>query len=208
MVYRVYHGLSKVVTHAAVSTHGGDAQEDPRSVTARRPMQIRRLDPENVLAFRAIRLAALRDSPAAFGSSYEEEAVLPLEAFAERLLLRLDRTMFGAFVDTALVGVAGVGREEGLKERHRAFVRSMFVEPNHRRKGIGRQLVLHVLAFAESMPGVLQVTLAVTADNVAAVSLYEACGFRQYGRAPEALFVNGEYYDEVLMVKRLRATKP
>jgi ribosomal protein S18 acetylase RimI-like enzyme len=171
-------------------------------------MQIRRLDPENALAFRAIRLEALRDSPAAFGSSYEEEAVLPLEVFAKRLTPGSDRTMFGAFVDTAIVGLAGVGREEGLKERHRALVRSMFVEPNHRRKGIGRQLVLHAFAFAQSMPGVKQITLAVTADNVAAVSLYEACGFREYGRAPEALFVNGEYHDEILMVKRLSTAEP
>ena len=81
-------------------------------MTVRLRMQIRRLEPGNALAFRAIRLEALRESPAAFGSSYEEEAVLPLEAFAARLTARSDRTMFGAFVDTAIVGLAGVSQRK------------------------------------------------------------------------------------------------
>ncbi len=36
-------------------------------------MSIQQLEPQNVIAYRAIRLEALRECPAAFNSSYEEE---------------------------------------------------------------------------------------------------------------------------------------
>ena len=47
---------------------------------------------------------------------------------------------------------------------------------------------------------VLQVHLAVTASNGAAVALYEHLGFIRYGTEPRALKVNGRYLDEHLMV--------
>ena len=97
--------------------------------------------------------------------------------------------------------MAGVRRATTAKERHKAVITSVFVVLEHRGRGVGRQLLTHALARATAMPGVRQVTLAVTAGNSAAVALYETFGFRSYGRAPDALFVDGSYHDEILMVR-------
>lgn len=166
---------------------------------------VRRLGRDDVGAYRDLRLLALRESPTAFGTSYEEEARLARPVFAARLDGRTGLQLFGAFVGDVLVGMVGVWRLRARKERHRAEIRSMFVRPESRGAGVGARLLTHALDAAAAMPGVRQVSLTVTAGNTAARRLYEAHGFTVYGQAPEALFVDGVYYDDVLMVRRLAA---
>ena len=168
-------------------------------------IQVRQLGRADATEYRSIRLFALRDSPTSFGSSYDDESALPLEAFAKPLDAISARTVFGAFLGHELVGIVGIEREQGVKERHKALLRSMFVAPEHRGAGVGRQLLDHALACIGAMPGIRQVTLAVTESNSAAVSLYESSGFRQYGREPDALLVDGVYVDELLMIKNVVA---
>ena len=166
-------------------------------------MLIRRLDPSDAAAFQALRLAALRDCPSAFGSSYEEECGTPLATIEARLAPDSGRNIFGAFEGTALGGIVGVGREDGRKMRHKAFIRAMYVLPGLRGKGAGRQLFEHALAFAAAMDGVRQVILSVTADNSAALALYESRGFEVYGREPNAMSVDGAFFDSIEMVRML-----
>lgn len=49
-------------------------------------MQIRRLLPVDAALFQALRLFALRETPHAFGASYEEEASLALSTIEMRLI--------------------------------------------------------------------------------------------------------------------------
>jgi ribosomal protein S18 acetylase RimI-like enzyme len=162
---------------------------------------IRRLGAGDAAAFRSMRLAALLDSPTAFGSSHHEEAHQPLEWFARRLESD-DGMMFGAFAAGLLVGMVGVVREPAAKERHRAAIRSMFVSPSARGRGVASALLGHALAAADALPGVWQVILTVTAGNAAALGLYRAHGFTQYGVLPSSLYVGGRYYDDVLMIRQ------
>ena len=166
-------------------------------------MRIRRLLPPDASAFQDLRLRGLLESPTAFGSSYEEEVDRSIPAIAASLDEGSGRNMFGAFIDNKLVGVVGVGRESALKEMHRGFIRSMYVAPESRRQGICRALMGEALHFAKAMPGLRQVTLAVTAGNSAAIAIYERFGFKVCGRSPEALHVQGTYYDEIQMVCHL-----
>jgi|CXWL01.1.fsa_nt_gi ribosomal protein S18 acetylase RimI-like enzyme len=169
-------------------------------------MHIRRLLPSDAAAFQALRLHGLQESPTAFGSSYEEEMDRPIAAVAESLAEGSGRNVFGAFVGHALVGVVGVGRETGTKEQHRGYIRSMYVAPAARRQGIGKALLAEAMRLAQAMPGLRQVTLAVTAGNLAAIATYEGLGFRICGTAPEALYVAGRYHDEYQMVRLLTQT--
>jgi hypothetical protein len=60
-------------------------------------MPIRRLTPADASIFQVLRLAALREAPSAFGSSYEEEKDLPASTIEARLTVQVDRGPFGAF---------------------------------------------------------------------------------------------------------------
>lgn len=163
-------------------------------------MLIRRLLASDALVFQAMRLAALRDSPSAFSSSYEEECDAALATIEANLAAR---SLFGAFDGAELAGMVGVGRDKGPKLQHKGYIAAMYVAGEHRGKGAGRRLLDHALAFAEAMDGLRQLTLVVTAGNAPAIALYESVGFIVYGTEPGALFADGVFHDNVLMVRRL-----
>ena len=66
-------------------------------------MVVHKLTPADANAFQSLCLLGLQECPAAFASSYEEECGLELPVVAERLALRNDRAMFGAFQEHELV---------------------------------------------------------------------------------------------------------
>jgi ribosomal protein S18 acetylase RimI-like enzyme len=165
-------------------------------------MQIRRLVPSDSEHYRTLRLAALRESPMSFNSSYEEECEAPIEVFAAYLVPEPGRAVFGAFADEALVGMVAFRRESMRKAHHKGYLSSLYVAPAHRGQGAGRRLVGHALAFAAAA-GVRQVNLTVTATNVAALALYESQGFKSYGVEHAGLCVGREFYDEIHMVRQL-----
>jgi RimJ/RimL family protein N-acetyltransferase len=164
-------------------------------------MFLRRLNPADAEAFQTLRLYGLRASPTAFGSSYEEEVERPLHVIAQSLGEDSGRAMFGAFIDGQLVGIAGFRRETGIKQRHQGALRSMYVAPDFRKRGVARALITEVIRFAQSQDGLRQLTLTVTAGNQAAIAAYVHAGFVAFGIAPQALQVDGEFFDEVYMVK-------
>jgi ribosomal protein S18 acetylase RimI-like enzyme len=164
-----------------------------------REVQVRRLMPEDAADYRAIRLAALKQAPEAFGSTYAAEADRPLAAFAERLT---SAAVFGAFVDGRIAGLMVFRQADGAKDAHKAHLYGVFVAPEARGAGVGDALLSAVIAYGRDH--VEQILLAVVADNTAAIRLYERHGFVTYGVEPRALKSDGRYFDEILMVRMLR----
>lgn len=165
---------------------------------------IRRLEPADAAAFRALRLLGLVECPLAFAASPEDEADEPVDAVAARLADDAHGRVFGAFTDDGeLVGVVGLGRERMRKLAHKAMLWGLYVAPEARRQGVAQALVKHLLAEAATWPGLRQVTLGVHAGNHAARALYESCGFIAWGTEPAAAWVEGELHDETWMVRWL-----
>jgi ribosomal-protein-alanine N-acetyltransferase len=77
-----------------------------------------------------------------------------------------------------------------------AHVGTIAVDPDYRRQGIGRRLLVHALLEARSR-GALTAMLEVRRGNAAARRMYEAMGFRQVGVRPRYYSDNGE--DAILM---------
>jgi GNAT superfamily N-acetyltransferase len=164
---------------------------------------IRKLTPLDAAALRTLRLSALLANPTAFGGSFEDESAQPVADTEQRLAARGDRAVLGAFIDDALVGSVGINRETMAKLAHKASIWGMYVAPEHRGAGIGRQLLNEAIRVAQSFDGVRQLTLYVNAVNVGAIALYESLGFVTYGVEPCGMKVDGVFYDEHLMVKVL-----
>jgi len=155
---------------------------------------IRLLTPTDAALYRTIRLEALAAHPEAFASTFARERERPLAWFEERLATS---DVFGAFIDDEIVGVAGFRRQDGPQTMHKANLWGMYVRQSVGRSGVGRCLVDTVIAHAAKRVEKLQ--LSVMSKNEAALRLYKAAGFVEYGREVKALKQNGRYFDEVLM---------
>jgi ribosomal protein S18 acetylase RimI-like enzyme len=173
-------------------------------VTAKAQPIIRLLTTADAARYREVRLEGLTLHPEAFASTFERESEMPLPWFADRIT---HGNVFGAFVGDELVGVAGCWPHEGPKVNHKAALWGMYVRPAARRSGLGRRLVEAVVNHASER--VEQLQLGVVAANDDACRLYRNMGFSEYGREMKALKQDGQYYDEILMVRFLGAgTRP
>jgi RimJ/RimL family protein N-acetyltransferase len=157
-------------------------------------LTIRLLTSADAALYRPVRLEALAAHPDAFSSAFAREQEKPLAWFEERLTTS---DVFGAFIAESLVGVAGFRRQDGAKTEHKAVLWGMYVRPDARKSGAARRLVDAVVAHAAER--VEQLQLAVVSENAAAIRLYTAAGFVEYGREVEALKLDGRYFDEILM---------
>ena len=161
---------------------------------------------DDVEAFWALRLRALREHPGAFASAFEESSGRPLDAVRQDFEMRNtgpESIVIGAFDGEALVGTIGCFRQQGAKLRHKAVIWTVYVAPEARGRGVGRALVDAAVATARSWEGVEQVHLSVASDNAQACRLYRAAGFAAYGVEPRALKLRDRYVDEDHMVLRL-----
>ncbi len=118
--------------------------------------EIRWLTPADAAAFQRQRLAGLRASPSAFGSSYEEEKDRSLAVIEARLAPSADQGVIGAFARSQLVGMLGIRRQDGLKTRHRMALWGVYVEPACRGQGIAQALLAQAVAFARQVPGAVR----------------------------------------------------
>ncbi len=92
-------------------------------------------------------------------------------------------TFVVAEMDGEIVGAAALKTEDETTGR---IVR-MSVKRGHRRQGIGRALVTHLLDAARQQ-GFTQVRVSTEPDWHAAIRLYTQCGFKTYGRDDEDIF--------------------
>jgi ribosomal protein S18 acetylase RimI-like enzyme len=142
---------------------------------------VRRIQAGDGPVLKSVRLAALEESPWAFGSTHAAEATLSDADWAARALLGATGSAsitFLAVGDQSVVGIVGGYRPDPA--RPVVAVVSMWVLPAQRRTGIAGNLVQAVIGWARER-NATSVELWVTRSNEAAVKLYEASGFEPTG---------------------------
>jgi GNAT superfamily N-acetyltransferase len=124
-----------------------------------------------------VRLAALEDAPAAFGSTYAAEANRPEVEWVDRAVAGSegsDRATFFALLNGEVVGLVGGCRDEPSSPIVELV--SMWVAPHVRHQGVGGALVAAVTEWAVGT-NALSIALWVTRGNTAAETLYYSMGF-------------------------------
>jgi ribosomal protein S18 acetylase RimI-like enzyme len=164
--------------------------------------QIRKLQANHAETYFALRLEGLTLEPFAFGRSAAEFRARSLESVRAQLIAPGSVTL-GAFLDTQLVGIATLVRQDGEKTQHKADVYGVYVTPSARGQGIARTLLTRLIEHACSLGGLEQLRLSVSTTQQAARALYSSLGFVPFGHELRALKLGQQYVDEEHMVLHL-----
>jgi RimJ/RimL family protein N-acetyltransferase len=165
---------------------------------------IRPVTPDDVNAFRDLRLEALRTQPLAFGADYEENLAHPREFWVNRIAPKEGSCsmIYVAEAGNTLVGLTGIRAAEGRKQDHVAWVWGVYVREGWRGHRIGDRLVNACTEWG-ALQGLRYAKLGVLTSNTPAICCYVRCGFTVFALDPEVIAWEGKYYDELLMAKRL-----
>jgi len=137
---------------------------------------VREVKRDDWQTLRDVRLAALRESPSAFGSSYAREAQFTEEQWRARISDR-SVTFFAYLPESAEpAGLAGVYVPDGV-----ANLVSMWVRPPARGRAVGEALIGATADWAKARDHAW-LLLWVTETNGPARRLYDRCGFALTGQ--------------------------
>lgn len=147
---------------------------------------VRRIERDEWPTYRDMRLRALRDSPDAFGSTFEIESVRPDHIWASRVSEAScsdEGAPFFAVDEGQICGFVWCKLDQDHPGLANIF--QMWVAPELRGRGAGRALLKAALAWATGKD-VRRVRLGATAGNSPAYLLYSGLGFVPVGE-PEPL---------------------
>ncbi|MBI4452746.1 GNAT family N-acetyltransferase [Candidatus Woesearchaeota archaeon] len=159
-------------------------------------IQVKKLHSNRWKEYKALRLEALKKEPTSFGSSYAEETKLSEVEWKRRL----KNTIF-ALADDKRVGMIAFIFNNKIKARHIVNIFGVYVKKEYRSQGIGKKLIDNALLLISKNKKIMKIDLCVNQKQKAAISLYKKYGFKIVGRLKKDLFVNGKFYDELLMEK-------
>ncbi len=139
------------------------------------PCVVRRAKVDDAPALRAIRLEALKDTPEAYGSTYEESLRWTSRQWRK---VAKTRNYFLGECQGVVRGMASGGYNEDRPGTW--WLYSMYVSPNERGTGLAQQLVDEVVAWARG-EGATELHLHVGSRSARARSFYTKLGFVERG---------------------------
>lgn len=153
-------------------------------------------------------LLALNQRVAADASFFLAYDIDPISG-AEVLQAKLGDLDLSGEGDGVLIADSGDGHIVGAcllrRHRHPAFQGvlqfALSVDPDWRRKGIGRLLTSAAIGAAVDA-GARRIQLAVVDGNAAAVALFKSAGFVEEGRLAGAALIDGVCHDVIAMARR------
>jgi GNAT superfamily N-acetyltransferase len=159
-------------------------------IDAGRPFAVARLAETDWRVFSALRLKALADTLGTDDPQHRDESTFTAAQWRRRLRVH---AQFAAVANGRPVGLIGAQRENTAS----VYLYSLWLEPDARRRGLGRALVSAAVDWART-EGANTVTLRVHATNDAARQVYEDLGFRTVPT------IDDEGSSEVVMALALR----
>ncbi len=108
---------------------------------------------------------------------------------------------FTALVDNTPAGMSTLYIQPYEKFAHQCLF-AIIVDEKFRNQGIGTALLEHMCLQARDKFKIEILHLEVYEGNPA-IHLYERMGFKEFGRHPRFIKLNGEYLDKIMMQKEL-----
>jgi RimJ/RimL family protein N-acetyltransferase len=90
-----------------------------------------------------------------------------------------------------------------ISSHHKANLVAMYVDPAYRGRGVADNLVKTLIEHAKTLPQLKKIMLHVVAGNESAEAFYARNGFQVFGVESQAVFLEGNYHNEIMMVRFL-----
>ena len=169
-------------------------------------VSIRLLSRDDAEQYQRLRLKSLQESPYAFYSTHDNEKGYTLKVFADHLAWAYHPPFlgyYGIFVGNQLVGYAQLSKTMLEKQQHVVFINNVYIDSAFQGKGLATKLLSSAIDRVCLSGTIERVFVSCTAKNKPAYHLYTKLGFRRYSVRAKAMKWNGEYDDEIEMVKVL-----
>ncbi|WP_291127484.1 GNAT family N-acetyltransferase [Flavobacterium sp. UBA7682] len=172
-------------------------------------MNIRFLEENDAVIYRQLRLSSLQESPFAFSDSYEDQvknSIIDFELEIKKTGNPLESFTLGTFSNQdQLIGFVKFKRDHRSKARHRASLFSLYVQPNHRGKGIAKKLISSLLSTIGPITEIEQLQLSTIISKDSLIDFYKSFGFEILGDViKNDLIIDNQYVDAIYMVKHLK----
>lgn len=133
----------------------------------------------------------LLTSPEEFNFTVEQETQI-----IKSHLDHPDKLMIIPEIDEKIIGMLNFSCGGRLRNRHQGEF-GMSIHPDYQAKGIGKILLQELIVWAKQNPRLETLRLKVHSKNLAAISLYESCGFTEEGKEIRAIKLPNGSYDDV-----------
>lgn len=141
-------------------------------------MEVRRIRADEGIAYRKVRLRALKLAPDAYGSTFAEASARSEEEWSRFAQRSAESETFALFVldrgDGRLAGLAAISMEEGAPAEGTVF--QMWIDEDLRGSEWASALLAAAEQHAESL-GARSITLSVEDDNPRARRFYDRAGY-------------------------------
>mgnify|MGYP001954938568 CR=1 FL=1 len=101
-------------------------------------------------------------------------------------------------IDNHIVTCAQLIRYQRERIAHNGSL-SISVKKEYWGEGIATIVLDEIIKYAKLCKKIRNIKISVNSENIRAISLYVKFGFKKIGVHKNSLFVNGTYYDEILM---------
>ena len=159
-------------------------------------IKIKKLSTNRWKDYRNLRLEALRKDATAFSSSHKEEKKLSESEWKRRT----KNTLF-ALSDDKPIGMIAYAFNNKRKIRHIANIFGFYVKESYRNRGIGKKLIESALLSIMRNKNIIKINLNVNPKQKSAARIYKKYCFKVVGVMKKDLFINGKFYDELVMEK-------
>lgn len=131
------------------------------------------------------------------GRSYQTMTLQNEKAYLEK---EQDNKSVFAIIDLQTDEIIGNVGLHDINNINRTATLGIFIgNKDYRSKGYGTEAIKLILDFGFNYLNLNNIDLALMEFNKRALKCYEKCGFKEIGRRRKCKFINGRYYDSILM---------
>lgn len=133
-----------------------------------------------------------------FGKDDFKKNLLEYQNYIEDIKKELNSIILLAVIDSEIIGIATINSNQKARIRH-VGVLGIVIEKRYWGLGLGRILMNLLINWAKTNNITKKILLLTNENNIAAQELYKKIGFIEEGLLKKDNYINGVYYNTVIM---------